>query len=69
MFNSALPYEWSVLKPFVEPLLQEIDLGNNVFSESSRLLNMLAFIRVLDADYIPPTSILREFIGQSSFDY
>jgi uridine kinase len=69
MFNSALPYEWSVLKPFVEPLLQEIGIGNSVYSESSRLLNKLAFIRVLDANYIPPTSILREFIGHSSFDY
>ncbi|MBN1234023.1 MAG: nucleoside kinase [Candidatus Coatesbacteria bacterium] len=69
MFNSALPYEWSLLKSLVQPLLEAIEPGNIVYGEAKRLLCKLAFIKPIDSVFIPPTSILREFIGGSSFQY
>lgn len=67
MFNSALVYELSVLKPFVEPALFGIDKNEREFSETRRLLNFLSnFITISPSD-IPSNSILREFIGGSCF--
>lgn len=68
-FNSALDYELAVLKPLVEPLLVEIKPYHPQYAEARRLLAFLSsFLGVAD-HLVPPTSILREFIGSSSFRY
>jgi uridine kinase len=69
MFNSALIYELAVLKYLVEPMLQEINPNEQEFAEASRLLQFLSYIKPLRSNEIPPTSILREFLGGSSFSY
>ena len=68
-FNSALDYELAALKPFVEPLLAEIKPQHAQYAEARRMQAFLScFLGVSDA-LVPPTSILREFIGRSSFRY
>lgn len=62
MFNSALVYEWSVLKPRVEPLLLQVR-DPRLKIEAERLLATLRWIAPYKGDEIPATSILREFIG------
>jgi uridine kinase len=69
MFNSALIYELAVLKCYVEPMLQEINPNEPEYAEASRLLKFLSYIKPLRSNEIPPTSILREFLGGSSFSY
>ena len=69
MFNSALFYEISVLKRYAEPLLLEVPDTAEEYSEAKRLLSMLDFFLPIDDAEIPPTSMIREFIGHSSFDY
>ena len=68
-FNSALDYELSVLKPFVEPLLVEIKPHHPQYAEARRLLAFLSSFLGVSDHLVPPTSILREFIGHSSFSY
>lgn len=69
MFNSSLFYEISVLRPFIEPLLHEVPDNVPEYGEAKRLLKFLEnFIPIASLE-IPPTSILREFIGGSSFKY
>ena len=68
-FNSALDYELAVLKPFVEPLLAEVKPHHEHYGEARRLQDFLRSFLVIPADLVPPTSILREFIGKSSFRY
>lgn len=68
-FNSALPYEFGVLKRLAEPILQEVPNYEKEYSEAVRLLRFLEFFEPLSSDHIPPTSILREFLGGSSFTY
>jgi uridine kinase len=65
MFNSALAYELSVLKPMAEPLLRQVPFGLPEFVEAKRLLALLEWFRPASPDYIPDNSILREFIGNS----
>lgn len=65
MFNSALVYELTVIKPLVEPLLRQIELGQREHHEAKRLLSMLSWFEPLTTDIIPDNSILREFIGGS----
>jgi len=67
MFNSALIYEFAVLKRFAEPLLKTISTKDPAYSEAKRLLKFLSYFLPLDPDDVPPTSILREFIGGSCF--
>lgn len=68
MFNSALFYELSVLKKYAEPLLRQVDTTSPYFSEAKRLMKFLSyFVALENEDDIPKTSILREFIGGSSF--
>ncbi|MDP2990254.1 MAG: nucleoside kinase, partial [Kiritimatiellota bacterium] len=68
-FNSALDYELAVLKPLVEPLLMEIKPADPEYAEARRLQEfLLNFLEIPKYD-VPPTSILREFIGASSFKY
>ena len=68
-FNSALDYELAVLKPFVEPLLVEIKPHHSQYAEARRLLAFLSSFLGISDHLVPPTSILREFIGRSSFSY
>ena len=65
MFNSALVYELSVLKPYAEPLLRQVPFGTREFIEAKRMLALLEWFRPVSSDLIPDNSILREFIGGS----
>ncbi len=65
MFNSALVYELSVLKPYAEPLLREIDPWITQYNEARRLLAFLEWFFPCSPEVIPDDSILREFIGRS----
>ena len=69
IFNSALVYELAVLKYYADPLLREIQQCQPEYSEAKRLLNFLSYFRPIKTWEIPPTSILREFLGGSSFSY
>ena len=69
MFNSSLFYEISVLRGYVEPLLHEIPDNVPEYGEARRLLKFIDNFTPTVSDEIPPTSILREFIGGSSFEY
>lgn len=65
MFNSALVYELSVLKPLAEPLLRQVPYGTREYVEAKRLLAFLEWFLPLESDLIPDNSILREFVGNS----
>jgi len=69
MFNSALLYELAVLKQYAEPLLREVPPTVAEYAEAHRLLKFLSYFVPLTEDEIPPTSILREFLGGSSFKF
>lgn len=69
MFNSALIYELAVLKKYAEPLLKSVTESQPEFSESIRLLKFLSYFKAIDDQEIPPTSVIREFLGGSSFSY
>ncbi|MHC1774582.1 MAG: nucleoside kinase [Lentimicrobium sp.] len=69
MFNTALVYELGVLRRWAEPLLKEVPPIAPEFSEAKRLLKFLSYILPISEKEIPPTSILREFLDGSSFDY
>jgi len=69
MFNSATLYELAVLKKNAEPLLKLVLENEPEYVESTRLLNFLSYFKPIDEDEIPPTSLLREFLGGSSFAY
>lgn len=68
-FNTSLVYEVAVIKPFVEDLLREVPQNCPEYAEAKRLLNMLSYLIPLSDKEIPPTSIIREFVGGSSFRY
>lgn len=65
MFNSALAYELTALKPLVEPLLRQVPFGSMEYIEAKRLLKFLQWFLPIDHKMIPDDSILREFIGDS----
>ena len=65
MFNSALAYELSALKPLAEPLLRQVPHGKPEHVEAKRLLAFLEWFLPLDSNLIPDNSILREFLGGS----
>jgi uridine kinase len=69
VFNSALHYELSLMRPLAMPLLKEIGREHPEFREASRLLKFLSYIREIKTDDVPRHSLLREFIGGSSFKY
>lgn len=69
IFNSALTYELGTLKLQAEPLLREVTQQHPEHSKALRLLKFLSYIRVVPPREIPPTSIIREFLGGSSFKY
>ena len=69
-FNSGLFYEIPMLKCYAEPLLQLIPASSPAYGEASRLLGLIRSVIAMtpiDVRHIPPTSIIREFIGGSSF--
>lgn len=68
-FNSALDYELAVLKPFAEPLLKEVKPHHESYGEARRLMQFLDSFIPTRYDPVPPNSILREFIGRSTFRY
>ncbi len=68
-FNSALDYELAVLKPLVEPLLAAIKPNHVQYAEARRLQEFMESFLVIPPDFVPPTSILREFLGKSGFRY
>jgi uridine kinase len=68
-FNSALDYELGALKTLAEPLLCEVKPYHPQYAEARRLLDFLECFLSIPVDQIPATSILREFMGQSSFSY
>ncbi|MDY6845825.1 MAG: nucleoside kinase [Chloroflexota bacterium] len=65
MFNSALAYELTALKPLVEPLLRQVPYGTREYIEAKRLFKFLQWFLPIDQSFIPDNSILREFIGNS----
>jgi len=69
MFNTAMVYELAVLKKYADILLQSVTESQPEFSESCRLLKFLSYFKPIDDVEIPPTSLIREFLGGSSFLY
>ncbi len=69
MFNTALIYELAVLKKYAYPLLKSVKENEPEYSEAVRLLIFISYFESIPETEIPPTSVLREFLGGSSFDY
>jgi uridine kinase len=69
MFNTAMLFELAVIKQQAEPLLDQVPENVPEHSEAYRLKKFLSYIKPIPADQIPPTSLLREFLGGSSFKY
>ena len=69
MFNSSLFYELAVFKAQAGPLLRSVPENIKEYSEAQRLLRFLDYIVPLQDDELPPTSVVREFLGGSSFKY
>ena len=69
MFNSALLFEFAVLKRHAEPILSEVPKFCEEYTEAHRLLKFLQYFVPIPEKEIPPTSFLREFVGGSSFRY
>jgi len=65
MFNSALAYELTTLKPLVEPLLRQVRFGTREHIEAKRLLKFLEWFLPTSTEYVPSNSLLREFTGGS----
>ncbi len=69
MFNSALIFELAVLREHVEPVLRSVPQNCPEFSEAHRLLKFIKYFTPVKDKELPPTSLLREFLGGSSFKY
>ena len=69
MFNSALLFDLAVLKENVEPVLRKVPNSCPEYSEAHRLLRFLSYFTPVQDKELPPTSLLREFLGGSSFNY
>lgn len=69
MFNTAMLFELAVIKNQAEPLLEQVPENCEEYSEAYRLLKFLRYIRPIPNRQLPPTSLLREFLGGSSFKY
>ncbi len=63
MFNSALVYELAILKPFVEPLLRQVEPDSRQWVEAKRLLSFLQWFSPANLAHVPENSLLREFVG------
>lgn len=69
MFNSALIFELAVLKRYAEPILEQVPKYCEEYTETHRLMKFLKYFVPIPDREIPPTSLLREFVGGSSFRY
>ena len=69
MFNTAMLFELAVIKRQAEPLLEQVPENVPEYAEAYRLLKFLRYIKPIPETQIPPTSLLREFLGGSSFKY
>ncbi|MED9946048.1 MAG: nucleoside kinase [Hallella sp.] len=69
VFNSAMLFELAVIKQQAEPLLEQVPENCEEYSEAYRLRKFLKYLRPIPNRDIPPTSLLREFLGGSSFKY
>ena len=69
MFNSALLFELAIIKDYAEPILRKVPNNRPEYSEAYRLRKFLEFFVPLQDKELPPTSLLREFLGGSSFRY
>ena len=69
MFNTAMLFELAVIKSQAEPLLEQVPENCPEYAEAYRLLKFLRYIKPIPETQIPPTSLLREFLGGSSFEY
>ena len=69
MFNTAMLFELAVIKSQAEPLLEQVPENCPEHAEAYRLLKFLHYIKPIPDTQIPPTSLLREFLGGSSFEY
>jgi uridine kinase len=69
MFNSAMLYELGVLRPYIEPILMEVPQNCPEFAEAYRLRRFIQYFTAIKDLELPPTSLLREFLGGSSFKY
>ena len=69
MFNTAMFFELAVIKCQAEPLLEQVPENCPEYAEAYRLRKFLSYIRPIPETQIPPTSLLREFLGGSSFKY
>ena len=69
MFNSAMIYELAVLRDFALPILEAVHEDCEEHTMASSLAQFLRFFEPIPAEELPPTSLLREFLGGSSFKY
>lgn len=69
MFNSALNIEFAVLRNHAEPILSSVPKNCPEYAEAHRLLKFIHYFTPVSDKEIPPTSIMREFVGGSSFKY
>ena len=69
MFNSSLLFELSVMRNYALPILQQVPSNVPEYAEATRLIKFLNYFEPLDEKDIPSTSLLREFLGGSSFNY
>lgn len=69
MFNSSLIFELGVMKDFAEPILKKVPHDVPEYAEAYRLLAFLRFFKEIGGRQVPSTSLLREFLGGSSFKY
>ena len=69
MFNSALLFELAILRSHLMPILEQVKENRPEYSEAYRLHKFLQYFEHLPDNDLPPTSLLREFLGGSSFEY
>ena len=69
MFNTSLIYELSVMRPYAMPILLGVPEYEPEYAEAIRLIKFLQFFKPINSEMIPGTSILREFVGGSRFNY
>ena len=68
VINTSLSYEIGVLRTYAEPLLYSVDKNNDCYEEAIRILKFLDGFLAIPSEYVPYTSVLREFIGDSYFE-
>lgn len=69
MFNSSLIFELGIMKDFAEPILRQVPHNVPEYAEAYRLLRFLSYFKAIKAEQVPSNSLLREFLGGSTFTY